>query len=178
MRQTVENEFNFLKEVDNMEECRNDFFSNPSIYVPKAYREYSSSRMIVMEYITGVKANDLEGLRRQAIDPHDVGMLCVQAFSEMIFKFNYIHMDPHAGNLLVRKIPGTEKPQLVILDHGMYFHFRPGFNEQFKNLWLAMIQQDMEATRECCKPWNMEEYADVFSLALTGRTGKMNRKWV
>ena len=44
------------------------------------------------------------------------------------------------------------------------------------NLWLEMIQQDEEATRECCKPWNMEEYADVFSLAMTGRTGKMNRK--
>ena len=59
MRATVENEFNFLKEVDNMEECRNDFLSNPSIYVPKAYREYCSSRMIVMEYIEGVKANDV-----------------------------------------------------------------------------------------------------------------------
>lgn len=63
-----------------MEECRNDFLSNPSIYVPKAYREYCSSRMIVMEYIEGVKANDVEKLRRQGINPHDVGMLCVQAF--------------------------------------------------------------------------------------------------
>lgn len=159
-----------------MEQCREFFLSNPSIYIPKGYREYSSKRIIVMEYIDGIKVNDLNGIKRAGFVPHDIGMLCIQAFSDMIFRFNSIHMDPHPGNLLVRPIPGTNRPQLVILDHGMYYHFSEGFNERFRKMWLAMIQQDHEAMRESCKPWGLEDSAEMLSIIFTGRGGMMNRK--
>ena len=159
-----------------MEQCREFFLPNPSIYVPKGYREYSSKRIVVMEYIDGIKINDLNGIRQAGFNPHDIGMLCIQAFSDMIFRFNSVHMDPHPGNLLVRPIPGTHSPQLVILDHGMYYHFSEGFNERFRKMWLAMIQQDHEAMRESCKPWGLEDNAEMLSIIFTGRGGMMNRK--
>ena len=38
----------------------------------------------------------------------------------MIFKFGYVHCDPHPGNVLVRKDRATGRPQIVLLDHGLY----------------------------------------------------------
>ena len=174
----MEREFNFLQETENMSDCRAFFANNPSIYVPKPYTSLCSKRIVVMEYIDGVKASDLEGIAKMGLDKKEIGQLCVQAFSEMIFSFKKLHMDPHAGNLLVRTIPGTTKPQLVLIDHGMYMHFREGFNHDFQQLWLAMITQDKAKVRECCKPWHLEDAAEILMMIFTGRGSRPNRKCV
>ncbi len=51
----------------------------------------------------------------------------VSAFADQIFRTGFVHADPHPGNLLVRRRPGSEgdgrrraNTQLVILDHGLY----------------------------------------------------------
>nr|XP_039325245.1 aarF domain-containing protein kinase 1 isoform X6 [Saimiri boliviensis boliviensis] len=41
-------------------------------------------------------------------------------YSEMIFVNGFVHCDPHPGNVLVRKQPGTGKAEIVLLDHGLY----------------------------------------------------------
>ena len=41
-------------------------------------------------------------------------------YADMIFKFGYVHCDPHPGNVLVRKDRATGRPQIVLLDHGLY----------------------------------------------------------
>lgn len=41
-------------------------------------------------------------------------------YSEMIFVNGFVHCDPHPGNVLVRKRPGSEKAEIVLLDHGLY----------------------------------------------------------
>ena len=43
-----------------------------------------------------------------------------QMYADMIFKFGYVHCDPHPGNVLVRKDRATGRPQIVLLDHGLY----------------------------------------------------------
>ena len=106
----------------------------------------------------------------------EIGRICVQAFSDMIFRFHKLHMDPHSGNLMVRRIPGTEKPQLVILDHGMYMYFREGFNENFRRLWFAMINQDKKAIVEASKVWGIEKEAELLPMIFTGRTTRMRNK--
>ena len=152
-----------------MEDCRKFFSSNPSIYVPKPYMPLCSKRIVVMEYIDGVKMSNLDAIDAMGFDRKEIGQLCIKAFSEMIFGFHKLHMDPHSGNMLVRNSPGTDKPQLVLIDHGMYMHFREGFNKDFQQLWLAMITQDKEKVRECCKPWHLEDSSELLMLMFTGR---------
>ena len=43
-----------------------------------------------------------------------------QMYADMIFKFGYVHCDPHPGNVLVRKNPSTGQDEIVLLDHGLY----------------------------------------------------------
>ena len=176
MRSTVEHEFNFREEANNLRDCRQFFSTNPRVYVPKPFLSYCTKRIVVMEYINGIKISNMEEIEKQGYDKAEIGRICVQAFSDMIFRFNKLHMDPHSGNLMVRSIPGTHRPQLVIIDHGMYMYFREGFNENFRRLWLAMIMQDKDKVYEYSKPWHIEENADLLPMMFPGRSTRMGKK--
>ena len=162
--------------MTNIENCRSFFKDNPSIYAPKVYHEYSSKRICMMEYIEGVKASDIHGILQLNIKPSDVANLVVSAFSDMMFRASFLHVDPHAGNLLVRKQPHSSQPQLVLLDHGMYNYVDPGFTTFLQELWLGMVSQDIHRVEELCKPYGMENYAQLLSLAMTGRSLSANNK--
>ena len=54
--------------------------------------------------------------------------------------------------------------------------FSEGFNKDFQQLWLAMITQDKEKVRECCKPWHLEDSSELLMLMFTGRGSHPGRK--
>lgn len=153
-----------------MENCRAFFEGDSSIYIPHVYREYSSKRICVMEYIRGVKASDVQGIKAFGLHPPEVAKLIVKAFSDMMFQSPFMHVDPHPGNMLVRCIPDSSKPQLVLLDHGMYNYVEEGFLPFIQELWLGMVSQKTQYVEELCKPYGMEKYAQLLSLSMTGRS--------
>ena len=68
---------------------------------------------------TGGHINDKEYLKKEGIDTYSVSRKISQMYAEMIFKYGYVHCDPHPGNVLVSKdVEG--QPQIVLLDHGLY----------------------------------------------------------
>lgn len=179
--ENVENELDFSTEVSNLQLCRDFFEPYPSIYIPKVFPEFSSDRMVIMEYIHGIKVNDIPTLRKHGIHPSDVISLCMESFSRMIFQAGFLHVDPHPGNLMVRPIThanGLVTPQLVILDHGMYNHAPEGFNTYMSELWLAMISQDRARVRELCSVYGLERYSQMLTMMFTGRTLNSQNKWV
>ena len=95
----------------------------------------------------------------------------------MIFQAPFLHVDPHAGNLLVRR-DAAGVPQLVLLDHGMYNYPQPGFAAFMQDLWLAMVSQDEKRVRELCGRFGMERFGQLLTLALTGRSLSSRNKWV
>lgn len=169
-------EIDFSIEANNTRVCREFFEGNESIYVPKVFDSLCSKRMCVMEFIHGVKANDVAQLRREGIDTKEVARLCVQAFAAMIFQAPFLHVDPHAGNLFVRK-QTNGRPQLVLLDHGMYNYFEKGFNEFIQELWLAMVAQDQRRVNELCSVYHLERFSQLISLSMTGRSMTSHNKF-
>ena len=169
-----------------MQACRSFFKSNPSIYVPRLYKEYSSKRVCTMEFIHGIKVTDVQQLQEHHIHPPDVARLIVKAFSDMIFQASFLHVDPHAGNLFARMVdsegktlPPTRKRgtlQLVLLDHGMYNYVDNSFLTFVQELWLGMVSQNTAYVEELCRPYGMEKYAQLLSLSLTGRSMHSNNK--
>ena len=169
-------EIDFSIEATNTKVCREFFEGNESIYVPKIYDSLCSKRLCVMEFIHGVKVNDVEQIRKEGIETKQVARLCVQAFAAMIFQAPFLHVDPHAGNLFVRK-QKNGKPQLVLLDHGMYNYFEKGFNEFIQELWLAMVAQDQSRVNELCSVYQLERFAQLISLSMTGRSMTSHNKF-
>ena len=96
----------------------------------------------------------------------------------MMFQTNFLHVDPHAGNLLVRTNSHGD-PQLVLLDHGMYNYVDPSFTSYLQELWLAMVSQDHKEVERLCRVYGMEDFAQLLSLSLTGRSlDAQNKLWI
>ncbi|KAE7996615.1 hypothetical protein FH972_001324 [Carpinus fangiana] len=160
MSESLPKELNFLVEAKNSEKCLDNFRKlSPHIaeyvYVPMVYWNLSTSKLLTMEFMDGPQVNDVKTIQKLGIQPNEVAKLVSQAFAEMMFKHGFVHCDPHAANLLVRPLPsskssilGKKKPQLIILDHGLYkeldFHTRTNYAA----LWKALIFADANAIKE------------------------------
>ena len=109
------------------------------MYIPKNYEKYCSRRVITMEFVKGIKIDDLENLKKH-FDTRQIGSLLVKIFAKMIFLDGHVHCDAHPGNIFVRKV--NNRPQIVLLDHGFYCTLEKNFHENFNKLWFSMCTFD------------------------------------
>ncbi|XP_047938456.1 putative ABC1 protein At2g40090 [Salvia hispanica] len=160
MRESLPKELDFSNEAKNSIKCMENFrrFSPhiaEYVYAPKVYWNLSTSKLLVMEFIDGVQVNDCRAIQKLCIQPSDVSKLLSQAFAEMMFKHGFVHCDPHAANVLVRPLPsgsrsifGKRKPQLVLLDHGLYKDLDDTMRLNYASLWKGLVFSDANAIKE------------------------------
>jgi predicted unusual protein kinase regulating ubiquinone biosynthesis (AarF/ABC1/UbiB family) len=140
MRNNIPLELDFINEGHNAERIAKDFADVDDVIVPKIYWEYTTKRVLTMEYIDGVKVTDFEALQRMGIDTSDVAKILVYAFAEMLINHGFFHADPHPGNLFVQ--PG---PKLVLLDFGQAKDLPPHFRETMARFTKSILAGDMAA---------------------------------
>ncbi|KAL8462990.1 hypothetical protein ACS0TY_033843 [Phlomoides rotata] len=160
MRESLPKELDFLIEAKNSVKCMDNFrrFSPhiaEYVYAPRVYWNLSTSKLLVMEYIDGAQVNDYRAIRKLGVKPSDVSNLLSQSFAEMMFKHGFVHCDPHAANVLVRPLPsgsrsifGKNKPQLVLLDHGLYKDLDTSMRINYASLWKGLVFSDANAIKE------------------------------
>ncbi|XP_057980529.1 putative ABC1 protein At2g40090 isoform X2 [Malania oleifera] len=160
MRESLPKELDFMVEAKNSVKCLENFQKlSPHIadyvYAPRVYWNLSTSKLLTMEFIDGAQVNDVKTIQRLGIQPSEVAKLVSTAFAEMMFKHGFVHCDPHAANLLVRPLPssrrnmlGKRKPQLILLDHGLYKELDVPTRTNYAALWKALIFSDAEAIKE------------------------------
>jgi predicted unusual protein kinase regulating ubiquinone biosynthesis (AarF/ABC1/UbiB family) len=137
MRKNIPQELDFINEGRNAERVAADFVGVEDIVVPKIYWEYTTRRVLTMEYIDGVKITDYEGMKRIGVDTTDVAKILVFAFAEMIVNKGFFHADPHPGNLMV--LPG---PKLVLIDFGQAKELPPDFQKVLVQFTRAILAGD------------------------------------
>ncbi|XP_039325241.1 aarF domain-containing protein kinase 1 isoform X3 [Saimiri boliviensis] len=91
-------------------------------------------------------------------------------YSEMIFVNGFVHCDPHPGNVLVRKQPGTGKAEIVLLDHGLYQVLTEEFRLNYCHLWQSLIWTDMKRVKEYSQRLGAGELYPLFACMLTARS--------
>jgi aarF domain-containing kinase len=140
MRKHIPLELDFINEGHNNERIAADFKYVDDIVVPDIYWDYSSRRVLTMEYIDGVKITDAEGMKHLGIDTADVAKILVFAFAEMIVKNGFFHADPHPGNLMV--LPG---PKLVLIDFGQAKELEPAFKDVLVRFTRTLLDGNQAA---------------------------------
>jgi len=133
-------ELDFEHEADNAEKIRANLLQRDDVIVPRVLRELSTKKVLVMDYIDGVKVTDVGGLAAAGIDKQDVARLLSEVFCHQILVDGFFHADPHPGNILVQ--PG---PRLVLLDFGLAKDFPPGMALGVAQLTGAILAQDKRA---------------------------------
>ncbi|XP_020539804.1 putative ABC1 protein At2g40090 [Jatropha curcas] len=160
MSESLPKELNFLIEAKNSEKCLDNFRKQSPhiadyVYAPKVHWNLSTSKLLTMEFMDAAQIDDVKAIQGLGIQPNEVVKLVSQAFAEMMFKHGFVHCDPHAANLLIRPLPsgkrnilGKRKPQLILLDHGLYkeLDFATRFN--YAALWKALIFADADSIKE------------------------------
>ncbi len=124
------NELSFTNELNNIERFRRNFALNNDVYVPKVHRRYSTDRILCLEFIEGVKVNDLEGFARYGLYTKSVLQNVLDLYLEQVLMHGFFHADPHPGNVLVNK-----RGQIVFLDFGAMGFMIP----QDRNIIEAMV---------------------------------------
>jgi predicted unusual protein kinase regulating ubiquinone biosynthesis (AarF/ABC1/UbiB family) len=133
-------ELDFVNEGRNAETVGAFFVDRPEVVVPKIYWEWTTRRVLVMEFMSGIKITDVESLRAARVDLDRVTQILVEAFCRQILTHGFFHADPHPGNLLVQ----PEGPRLVLLDFGLSKDLPPRFREGIVALALALIRDDAD----------------------------------
>ena len=110
---TAQEEMDFLKEAANMEEFARNNQGINYIRCPKLYHEYTTSRVLVLEYIGGCPVDDKNKLLAEGYDLGEIGRKLVNNYIKQVMEDGFFHADPHPGN--VKVMDG----KIVWIDMGM-----------------------------------------------------------
>jgi predicted unusual protein kinase regulating ubiquinone biosynthesis (AarF/ABC1/UbiB family) len=147
IRYNFPQELDFINEGHNAELIAENFAGRDEIIVPRIYWEYTTRRLLVMEFLEGIKITDVAALDAAGIDKQAVSQLVTESYSEQLYIHGMFHADPHPGNLFVR--PG---PQLVMLDFGLCRklddQFRLGYAKLVHGMLTGDAQQMVQGFRD------------------------------
>ncbi|MCF8077979.1 MAG: AarF/ABC1/UbiB kinase family protein [Desulfobacterales bacterium] len=134
---TIEKELDFVLEAENMERFAAQFLMDEHFYVPKTFREFSSSRVLTMEFIQGVKVSEVDKLDAAGLDRKIIVDRGAEFLLRQIFENGFFHADPHPGNIFV--LPGNV---ICMLDYGMVGSIVLQTRERFVDLISAVVRRD------------------------------------
>ncbi|HSQ33956.1 MAG TPA: AarF/ABC1/UbiB kinase family protein [Peptostreptococcaceae bacterium] len=92
-------DYNF--EARNAEKFRNIFKEDKTVHIPKVFMEYSTKKILVLEQIIGLKANDVDTMKSMNWDMKNISDIGVKSFLKQVFEHGFFHADPHPGNIFV-----------------------------------------------------------------------------
>ena len=114
VKYVIERELDFNKELETITMFRQRFETLHQVLIPKVYPTLSTSQVLVMEWVDGVRITDVEFLDASPINREELAQHLMRVFLPQWLEPGIFHADPHSGNVLV-KSDGT----IVLLDFGM-----------------------------------------------------------
>ncbi|MEI6323012.1 MAG: AarF/ABC1/UbiB kinase family protein [bacterium] len=135
--ETLLNELDFTIEAENAERFGEQFESSEAITVPAVLREFSSTKILTMQFISGYPVNDLKVLRKHHIDPFELSESISTLIYEQIFEHGFFHADPHPGNMTV-----LQGGVLGLYDYGMMGEFSMSFRSGIAHLIAGLAEKD------------------------------------
>lgn len=135
--ETLIKELDFANEADNTERFGLQFEASAAVKVPAILREFSSKKVLTMEFITGYPVNQTDVLRKNGIDPVALSESISNLIFEQVLVHGFFHADPHPGNLTV-----LEDGVMGVYDFGMMGEFALGFRSSVAHLIAGLAEQD------------------------------------
>ncbi|KAF2840801.1 ABC1 family protein [Patellaria atrata CBS 101060] len=168
-------ELDFNREATNAIRAKNYFSRHHELPLLIPNVLWARRRILVMEYLTGHRPDDLEYLDSHNISRDEVSAALARTFNEMIFGTNApLHCDPHGGNIAVRHNPhrrGKQNFDIILYDHGLYRDIPMNLRRSYAKLWLAVLDADEPRMRKYAYEVAGigDEHFPLFASAITGR---------
>jgi len=134
---TMIKEVQYLTEARAMDQFRNFYASRKEFYVPKPYKNLSTDKILIIEYVDGCKITNVRQMHEWGLDPTQVAEVGMDIYLTQIFEFGYFHADPHPGNVLVQ-----ENGRIVLIDFGMVGKMNEADKFAFAGIFVSMANGD------------------------------------
>jgi len=144
---SLEKEIDYTIEASNMERIAQLFLDDPTLYIPKVFRNLTTSQIITMEFVEGIKVSDIQGLSDMGLDCKLITQRGADICLTQIFYLGFFHADPHPGNIFV--LPHNV---ICLIDFGMVGSVDRQTREDFVDLIENVVNKDDDgATRVLVK---------------------------
>lgn len=142
-RRSLTRELDYNMEAEHLRTFRRNLAQFEMIVVPEPVEDYTTSRVLTMDYVTGRKITDLSPLVKLEMRGDELGEQLFKAYLKQILVDGVFHADPHPGNVFL-----TQDRKLALIDVGMVGRIAPVMQENLLKLLLAVSEGKGEETAE------------------------------
>jgi ubiquinone biosynthesis protein len=153
-------ELDFRQEARNASRLRRELAEVPFALVPRVHEGLCTSRVLVTDFVEGIKLTDKEALLAAGYDLRTVVERGVELYVQMIFRIGLFHADPHRGNILVAG------DRIALVDFGTVGYLTPSTRQHLAQMLLHFVRQDPEGiARVLLEMGAVTEYGRIAALS-------------
>ena len=145
-------EIDYINEGRNAERFAGYFQDDPTVKVPLIYWNYTSRRVLTLEWINGCKLTDAQAICREGMDSDNLIKIAVTSGLRQLLEFGFFHADPHPGNLFAlrpqcpvdgnQQVEAWHKETMAFIDFGMMDQLDEGTKENLVDALVYLINKD------------------------------------
>ena len=154
--QSLRGELDYLQEGRNAERIAANFAGAADVRIPRVFWETTTSRVITLERIRGIKITDTAGLDAAGVDRRELVERATRVMAKMVFEDGFFHADPHPGNYFIEA-----NGRIGLIDFGMVGSLNERLRDQLGRLLIALMRDDPERVARAL-------------VALGGSTGRVD----
>jgi ubiquinone biosynthesis protein len=132
-------QLDYVREACNAERFALNFAGETGVHIPRVFWELSSSRVITLERLEGMKITDLEALQAAGVDRLRLAQNAAMMVGKMVFVDGFFHGDPHPGNFFVEA-----DGRLGIIDFGIVGSLDESLRAAVRRILLALGRRDAD----------------------------------
>ena len=131
-------EIDFTNELVNMKQMDENFAEDETIHIPVAYSDYTTSKVLTMEFIDGTKLSDVSESDSEEFDKSLLAKHAIDSFMKQVLIDGFFHADPHAGNIII-----LDDNVLCYIDLGSVGILDEGFRKDLCDFLMLIADQDV-----------------------------------
>jgi predicted unusual protein kinase regulating ubiquinone biosynthesis (AarF/ABC1/UbiB family) len=132
-------EIDYQNEGRNAERFGENFRDDPTVKVPVIYWDYSSHRVLTLEWIDGLKLTNTDSVREAGLDRDSLIGIGVTSGLRQLLEFGFFHADPHPGNLFAMR-----DGRMAYIDFGMMDQLNESTKETIVDSVVHLLNRKYE----------------------------------
>lgn len=144
LKHVIERELDFSKEKETLLYFKEKFTGNEIVQIPSAYSELCTSKVLVMEWVEGVRLTDHKAIEQITVSRKELAQRLIKVFLPQWLEPGIFHADPHQGNVLVSK-----DGKIILLDFGMAGEISKNDAAAFQGLIECFLAKNYSKAVDC-----------------------------
>ncbi|GAA5996651.1 ABC1 kinase family protein [Rhodotorula paludigena] len=145
---------------------------------PKIYEQWTGESVMTADFVQACRLTDKKRIEEQGLSLKQTMDTATEVFAAMVFKWGFVHADPHPGNILIRPNPARPKePQVIFIDHGLYVDLPETFRHQYCLLWRSLFVGDVKSIEDIAVSWGIRrQNSDIFASLTLLRPHRLRKQ--